>query len=74
MSFSIRLNPEEEKLFRSYADIHGFSLGEAFKKALLEKIEDEYDAAIADMIYEEHLKDPVTYSIDEVKEMLEQKA
>lgn len=71
MSFSIRLNPEEEKLFRSYADIHGFSLGEAFKKALLEKIEDEYDAAIADMIYEEHLKDPVTYSIDEVKEMLD---
>lgn len=71
MSFSIRLNPEEEKLFRSYADIHGFSLGEAFKKALLEKIEDEYDAAIADMAYEEHLKDPVTYSIDEVKEMLD---
>lgn len=71
MSFSIRLNPEEEKLFKSYADIHGYSLGEAFKKALLEKIEDEYDAAVADMAYEEYLKDPVTYSMDEVKEMLD---
>ncbi|MFR1448766.1 MAG: type II toxin-antitoxin system RelB family antitoxin [Beduini sp.] len=71
MSFSIRLNPEEEKLFKSYADLHGYSLGEAFKKALLEKIEDEYDAAVADMAYEEYLKDPVTYSMEEAKEMLE---
>ncbi len=70
MSFSMRLNAEEEKLFKSYADIHGYSLGEAFKKALLEKIEDEYDAAIADMAYEEYLKDPVTYSMDEVKKEL----
>ncbi len=70
MSFSMRLSAEEEKLFKSYADIHGYSLGEAFKKALLEKIEDEYDAAIADMAYEEYLKDPVTYSMDEVKKEL----
>lgn len=70
MSFSMRLNAEEEKLFKSYADIHGYSLGEAFKKALLEKIEDEYDAAVADMAYEEYLKDPVTYSMDEVKKEL----
>lgn len=70
MSFSIRLNPEEEKLFKSYADIHGCSLGEAFKNALLEKIEDEYDATVADMAYEEYLKDTVTYSMEEVKKEL----
>ena len=68
MSFSMGLNAEEEKLFKSYADIHGYSLGEAFKKALLEK--NEYDAAVADMAYEEYLKDPVTYSMDEVKKEL----
>ncbi len=33
---------------RSYANFHSISLGEAFKQALFEKIEDEYDTAIAD--------------------------
>lgn len=47
MAFSIRLTQEEKRLANSYANIHSMSLGEAFKKALFEKIEDEYDIAIA---------------------------
>ena len=43
MSFSIRLTNEERMLAESYAKIHSLSIGEAFKKALFEKIEDEYD-------------------------------
>lgn len=31
-------------------------IGEAFKKALFEKIEDEYDIAIADEAYAEYVK------------------
>ena len=31
------------------------SLGEAFKKALFERIEDEYDIAVADEAYKEYL-------------------
>lgn len=62
MSFSIRLNEEEEKLFKSYASFHGCSLGEAFKNALLEKIEDEYDLALAERAHYEYLKDPETIS------------
>ena len=42
MSFSIRLSNEEKALAESYARIHNLSLGEAFKNALFEKIEDEY--------------------------------
>ena len=38
MSYSIRLNDEEEKLFKSYAKLHGCSLSEALKRALLEKL------------------------------------
>ncbi len=57
MAFSIRLTPEEKKLATSYANIHAMSLGEAFKQALFEKIEDEYDVAVADRAYEEYLKD-----------------
>lgn len=70
MSFSIRMSDDEKRLAESYAKIHGFSLGEAFKKALFEKIEEEYDIAVGDLAYEEYLKDPVTYSHDEVMKEL----
>ena len=32
------------------------SLGEAFKKALFERIEEEYDVAVANEAYEEYVK------------------
>ncbi len=57
MAFSIRLTEEEKKLATSYANIHSISLGEAFKRALFEKIEDEYDITIANQAYEEYVKD-----------------
>ncbi len=57
MTFSIRLTKEEKKLATNYANIHSLSLEEAFKRALFEKIEDEYDIAIAEKSYEEYLKD-----------------
>ncbi|MCH4071732.1 type II toxin-antitoxin system RelB family antitoxin [Pseudoramibacter sp.] len=55
MSFSIRLNPEERKLADSYAKLHGISLSEAFKQALFEKIDDEFDLAIAEEAYQDYL-------------------
>ena len=56
-SFSIRLTAEEKSLAESYAKIHSMSLGEAFKKALFERIEDEYDIALAKDAYNEYVKD-----------------
>jgi hypothetical protein len=55
MSFSIRLTETEKALAESYAKIHALSLGEAFKKALFEKIEDEYDIAIAEEAHAEYV-------------------
>lgn len=55
MSFSIRLSTEEKSLAESYAKLHALSLGEAFKRALFEKIEDEYDIAVADEAYAEYV-------------------
>ena len=55
MAFSIRLTEEEKKLADSYARIHSMSTGEAFKRALFEKIEDEYDISIADEAYDEYV-------------------
>ena len=57
MSFSIRLTPEEKSLAESYANLHSLSLGEAFKKALFEQIEEEYDIAIAKDAYEEYVRE-----------------
>lgn len=56
MSFSIRLTTEEKSLAESYAKLHSLSIGEAFKKALFEKIEDEYDIAVAETAYDEYVK------------------
>lgn len=51
MAFSIRLTEEEKSVADSYAKLHSVSLGEAFKKALFEKIEEEYDIAIFEESY-----------------------
>lgn len=72
MAFSIRLTAEERRIADSYAKLHAISVGEAFKQALFEKIEDEYDIAIAETAYQAYQDDPKTYSHEEVwKELLE---
>lgn len=58
MAFSIRLTKQERDIAESYAKLHGLSLGEAFKQALFEKIEDELDIKDADEAYAEYLKNP----------------
>lgn len=57
MAFSIRLTEQEKKVAESYARLHSMSLGEAFKKALFEKIEDEYDISIFEESYKEYLQE-----------------
>ncbi len=71
MAFSIRLTEKEKMLADSYAKMHSISLGEAFKQALFEKIEDEYDLAVYQEAIAEYEKNPVTYSHEEVAKMLE---
>ena len=55
MAFSIRLTDEERWLAESYAKLHSLSLAEVFKKALFERIEDEFDIAIAKEVHKEFL-------------------
>lgn len=56
MSFSIRMTDEERQLADSYAKLHNISLSDAFKKALFERIEDEFDLQIAQEAYSEYVK------------------
>lgn len=57
MAFSIRLTEQEKCIADSYARLHSMSLGEAFKQALFEKIEDEYDIVVFDEAYGEYQHD-----------------
>lgn len=71
MVISIRMTDEERKLAESYAKLKGTTLSDSIKKAYFEKIEDEYDIALAKEALKEYEKDPKTYSLDEMKELLE---
>ena len=57
MAFSLMFTEEERLLAESYAKLHSFSLSEAFKRALFEKIEDEYDIMIGKEAYDEYIAD-----------------
>ena len=57
MAFSIRLTDEERQLAESYAKLHSLSLAEAFKTALFERIEDEYDITVGREAYGEYLSE-----------------
>ncbi|MDO4813897.1 MAG: DUF6290 family protein [Gemella sp.] len=67
---SLRLNEKEETVFNAYSELTGKSLSELFKVALAEKIEDQLDYEVGIKALEEHKKNPVTYSIEEVAKEL----
>ena len=70
MVVSIRMTEEERQLADAYAKLNGISLSEAIKKAYFEKIEEEYDIALADAAMREYKKNPKTYTLDELMKEL----
>ncbi len=70
MVVSIRMTEEERQLADAYAKLNGVSLSEAIKRAYFEKIEEEYDIALADAAMREYKKNPKTYTLDELMKEL----
>jgi predicted DNA-binding protein len=70
MVISIRMSNEERQLADAYAKLNGVSLSEAIKRAYFEKIEDEYDIALADAALREYEKNPKTYTLEELMKEL----
>lgn len=70
MVISIRMTEEEKQLADAYAKLNGVSLSEAIKRAYFEKIEEEYDIALADAALKEYEKNPKTYTLEELKKEL----
>lgn len=70
MTISLRLNDDDTMLIKEYAKINKISVSELVRKAVMEKIEDEYDLEMFNRAMEEHKNNPVTYSLDEVEREL----
>lgn len=71
MTISVQLNHEESMLFEKYAEKHNMSLSDLIRQAVMERIEDEYDLRLYNEAMEECKKNPVIYSHEEMKKMLE---
>ena len=71
MVISIRMTEEEKRLAEAYAKLNGMSLSEAIKRTFFDKIEEEYDVAMADAALREYEKNPKTYSLEELKKELD---
>ena len=67
---SVRLTEEESALIRSYCTIHGMSMSDALKRALIERIEDEFDLAEFESAKKRYEEKPVSYSLEEVRKEL----
>lgn len=70
MPVSVRFDPEEEKIVKSYCAIHGISMSEAIRRSILEKIEDEFDLAEAEEAIAKFEANPVTVPWEQVKKEL----
>lgn len=64
---SVRTNEEEAKLFKSFSNMLDISLSEAFKHALLEKNEDEYDASDILDYLTQFENNPKTHSLNKLR-------
>lgn len=71
-TITVRLNNEEERIYKEYAEFKNIPLSTLMKEALEEKIENETDLR-AIIAYEERLKNSEAeyISFDEVKKRLE---
>lgn len=70
MTISVRLNEEDTKLIKAYADMNNVSLSDLVRNAILEKIEDEYDLECYKKAMKKYKENPKTYTLDEVKKEL----
>ena len=47
---SVRFNDKDDMLIRKYAELHNMDLSSFIRQAVLDKIEDEYDLTLFNMV------------------------
>lgn len=71
MTISLRLNDEDSMLIKKYAELNGLTVSELVRQSVFERIEDEHDIKAYEKAMAEYKANPLTYSHEEVKRMLE---
>ncbi|NLA69538.1 MAG: ribbon-helix-helix protein, CopG family [Clostridiales bacterium] len=71
MTLSLRLSDEDTLLIKKYAELNHISVSELMRQSVMERIENEYDLKVYEKAIAEYNANPVSYSHDEAKKMLE---
>jgi RHH-type transcriptional regulator, rel operon repressor / antitoxin RelB len=66
---SLRLNDRDNTLIRKYAELNGMELSAFIRQAVIEKIEDEYDLALFNKVWEQE-QDQKRLSHEQLKKEL----
>ena len=67
----MRLSEKDAMLFKRYAELKNLTMTELVRQSVMEHIEDELDLQAYEEAMAEYKANPVTYTHDEVREMLE---
>ena len=70
-TMTLRINDQDGELIKKYIQMHGLTISEFARQAMLEKIEDEYDLTCYEKAVEEYELNPKTYTLEEVKKELD---
>ena len=70
MKISLDLNTKDEKMIKDYAKLKNVSVSKLIKDIVIEKIEDEIDLQAYNEAYLDFIRNPKTYSLDEVRKIL----
>ena len=70
MTVSFRLGDRDAEIVKRYAEIHGLTVSDLFRRTIMEKIEDDFDLTLIKAAEEAYEKDPVSYTLDEVEKEL----
>ena len=62
----VKMTKKEKQLAKDYAKRNGLSLSAAMKESFFEKIEDEYDIALADAALKEYEKNHIVYTHEDI--------
>lgn len=67
---TLRVNEQEDKLIKEYADLNKVSVSSLFRDTILQKIEDEIDLQTYETAMKKHIENPQTISFDEMMKEL----
>ena len=72
MVISMRASEREKEIIKEFANFYGITASEFIRRAVMEKIEDEFDLRAYEEAKAEFEKDPRTYTLKEVMESYEE--